>query len=516
MISLTKLASILVAGVTAVGCAPASTTKERYRDNKVYRFEVKSIAQANIVAGVLERYAEFDIDNWSHGVKGMVDIRIPDSVVAMVKNDLFDVLPSKILIADVQARLNEEKEFMKRTSFLLERELAAKPDAVITADQVFSDYQDTFTLLAFMKGLPGATPFTIGKSFLGDDISGIKLGCGPKSIVFHGGIHAREWISPAVTTYLANFLATDPSASILLKQFTFHIVPVLNVDGYAYTHSTDRLWRKNMQPNPNSTCLGTDPNRNWGVGWSLPGASAQPCSPAYHGASPFSAPESRAMADYILSLGNVVSYMDFHSYSQLWLFPNGHSCDQLIKDYAVVNAGGEKAVAALRAVHGTEFLNGDSCNTIYQASGTSIDWVYNVANVTYAYTAELRDTGNFGFELPADQIIPTGQEVQAAMVALWGYVSDQVYGIPSTTTTSTPTSTTSSTTTSPPSAPLTTTSVPTAVAACIHSACDTGAPLAAICDVCVGKIVAVDAYCGSMGWDMLCVRKVGSVCGVSC
>jgi len=35
--------------------------------------------------------------------------------------------------------------------------------------------------------------------------------------------------------------------------------------------------------------------------------------------------------------------------------------------------------------------------------------------VRYAFTTELRDTGNYGFELPANQIIPSGEEYVAGM-----------------------------------------------------------------------------------------------------
>ena len=44
------------------------------------------------------------------------------------------------------------------------------------------------------------------------------------------------------------------------------------------------------------------------------------------------------------------------------------------------------------------------------ASGIANDWVYAVANVKYSYTIELRDNGTFGFLLPEDQIIPSGEE----------------------------------------------------------------------------------------------------------
>jgi hypothetical protein len=36
------------------------------------------------------------------------------------------------------------------------------------------------------------------------------------------------------------------------------------------------------------------------------------------------------------------------------------------------------------------------------ASGGSDDWAKGGAGIPYSYTVELRDTGNFGFELPAE------------------------------------------------------------------------------------------------------------------
>ncbi len=52
------------------------------------------------------------------------------------------------------------------------------------------------------------------------------------------------------------------------------------------------------------------------------------------------------------------------------------------------------------------------------ASGCSQDWAYGVLGVKYAFIMELRDLGDFGFLLPDDQIIPTGQETFAAIRAL--------------------------------------------------------------------------------------------------
>ena len=47
------------------------------------------------------------------------------------------------------------------------------------------------------------------------------------------------------------------------------------------------------------------------------------------------------------------------------------------------------------------------------ASGGSLDWTLGELGIPYSYAMELRDTGEFGFLLPEDQIIPTGEEVWA-------------------------------------------------------------------------------------------------------
>ncbi|ROT76310.1 putative carboxypeptidase A1-like [Penaeus vannamei] len=76
----------------------------------------------------------------------------------------------------------------------------------------------------------------------------------------------------------------------------------------------------------------------------------------------------------------------------------------------------EIGVVALRSVHDTRYQFGSIYNAIYPASGTSIDWSYT-AGVVHTYTLELRDTGLNGFLLPPTEILPTGQETWAGLVA---------------------------------------------------------------------------------------------------
>ena len=58
-----------------------------------------------------------------------------------------------------------------------------------------------------------------------------------------------------------------------------------------------------------------------------------------------------------------------------------------------------------------------SCDSAV-ATGVTTDWSQDVAGIDINYTIELRDTGEFGFLLPEDQIIPTGQELLAGMKVL--------------------------------------------------------------------------------------------------
>lgn len=74
--------------------------------------------------------------------------------------------------------------------------------------------------------------------------------------------------------------------------------------------------------------------------------------------------------------------------------------------------------SALAKVNGVKFQVGNICETIYPASGSSVDWGYAKAGVKYPFAIELRDQGKYGFLLPKNQIIPSGEEMTAAIFAM--------------------------------------------------------------------------------------------------
>ena len=52
------------------------------------------------------------------------------------------------------------------------------------------------------------------------------------------GIHAREWISPAVVSYILRELVENYAANQdIVDRYDWYILPVHNPDGYEYTHT---------------------------------------------------------------------------------------------------------------------------------------------------------------------------------------------------------------------------------------------------------------------------------------
>lgn len=114
------------------------------------------------------------------------------------------------------------------------------------------------------------------------------------AIWIDGGIHAREWISPAVVTYLIDYLVENSEN----LEADFYILPVINPDGYEYTFVSDRLWRKNKRKAGHSGCFGVDLNRNFGYRWGGKGTSNDICHEIFAGSGPFSEPETDAIRNF--------------------------------------------------------------------------------------------------------------------------------------------------------------------------------------------------------------------------
>lgn len=147
-----------------------------------------------------------------------------------------------------------------------------------------------------------------------------------KAIWIDGGIHAREWISPASVTYILNDLVENwDEHPKYIRNINWYILPVLNPDGYEHTHVADRLWRKNRSKAFGFGCAGVDLNRNYGYKWGGKGTSRNPCSEIYIGRSAFSEPEALAQKEFFEHTNEKFdAFLTFHSYGQYILHPWGY------------------------------------------------------------------------------------------------------------------------------------------------------------------------------------------------
>ncbi|XP_078342541.1 carboxypeptidase B-like [Oculina patagonica] len=243
------------------------------------------------------------------------------------------------------------------------------------------------------------------------------------------GIHAREWVSPATCMFIIDEMTQkygrDSSVTALLDKMDFIILPVFNVDGYAYTWINPkrrkyRLWRKNRLQHSDYGCHGVDLNRNWGHGWGGAGASSYPCDSTFRGSKAFSEVETNNVRKYLEGLktaGKLKGFIDFHAYSQMWFIPWGYTSTDTPDHYEQMRVA-RAAANAITSKHGTKFQYGSSAALLYPAAGGSEDWTYGKLGVKYSFSVELRDTGRYGFLLPANQIIPTGEETFEGLKAL--------------------------------------------------------------------------------------------------
>ena len=121
------------------------------------------------------------------------------------------------------------------------------------------------------------------------------------------------------------------------------------------------MWRKTRKPNPGSSCVGVDANRNWDAGFgsmsncliqyrfvttvkqvrmtltciwtTIPpshrspaaGSSGNPCDETYRGPTAHSESEIKSIVDFMKAHGNIKAVLSIHSYSQMLLYPYGYT-----------------------------------------------------------------------------------------------------------------------------------------------------------------------------------------------
>nr|AIN76718.1 carboxypeptidase A [Oplegnathus fasciatus] len=405
--------------------------KETFEGHQVLRIVAKDEVQLSLIKD-LEDMIEFEVDFWRGvtDVASPVDVRVPFHSLQSVKIYLeTQDVEYSIMIEDLQVMLDEEQEAMESATRV------AEPRNTDSFD--YSNYHTINEIYSFQDMLVAENPnlvskIVIGQSYEGRPLNVLKFSTGGTNrpaIWIDTGIHSREWVTQASGTWFAKKIVLDyghdPTLTAILDKMDIFLQIVTNPDGFYYTHNSNRMWRKTRKPNPGSSCMGVDPNRNWDAGFGGSGASGNPCSETYRGPRANSESEVKSIVDFVNSHRNLKAFLSIHSYSQMLLYPYGYTTTPA-KDQAELHSLAKKAITDLASLYGTSYRYGSIINTIYQASGSTVDWTYN-QGIKYSYTFELRDTGRYGFILPANQIIPTAKETWLALMAIMDHTFKNPY-----------------------------------------------------------------------------------------
>ncbi|KAH7359635.1 putative metallocarboxypeptidase ECM14 [Pyrenochaeta sp. MPI-SDFR-AT-0127] len=451
---------------------PADELVARYSDDVVLRFKIRTVKEA---AALAEAADVLFLDIWEFN-EDWADIRIAKDVVP----SLLGLLPQSLktshepLMQDLdlaQAIFNSypspsgtQSHDGDRFSPLLK---TSPPKA--KGHPFFQDYQPLSVISPWMRLMSSmftthVRKINIGTSFEGRDIPALRIGVHPtngdqpskarKTVVITGGSHAREWISTSTVNYVAwsliNAYGKDREITRLLEDFDFVLVPTLNPDGYIYSWESDRLWRKNRQPTSLRFCRGIDLDRSYPYKWDGNTTRTNPCSESFAGDAPFDGVEAQRFAEWAKNETEnnnveILGFLDLHSYSQQILYPYSYSCDEeppSIEDLEELALGLAKAIRVSRKGHAYKVTSACEGNVAFSSSnnkkdkivfpriesggGSALDYFYHELKVKYSYQIKLRDTGSYGFLLPKENIIPTGEEMLDALLYFGRFMLGQV------------------------------------------------------------------------------------------
>ncbi len=246
-------------------------------------------------------------------------------------------------------------------------------------------------------------PFSIGTSYKGREILAAKVSDNvgtdenEPEVLFDGLHHSDEHMGLEMNLQILHWLTdgygSDPRVTNIVNTREVWIVFAVNPDGAQFDIKGGRFhfWRKNRQPNANGT-TGTDLNRNYGYKWGGGGrTSTNPLAITYRGPYAFSAPETRAMRDFLASRvvdgrQQIRAAITFHEYARLVMWPYGYTKKDVPGDMTVAD---HAALAKIgRHMAKTNGYRAEQASDLYVTSGTSRDYLYGKYRV-FSYTFEL-------------------------------------------------------------------------------------------------------------------------------
>jgi len=269
------------------------------------------------------------------------------------------------------------------------------PELVGAIKQAAADYPDIVSV------------FSIGKSYQGRDIwmakisDNVKVDEAEPEVLVDALHHAREHLSTEQALALLRWLTTgygsDATVTRLVNTREIFIVFALNPDGMRYdlTGNPYRAWRKNRQLDSAGKAMYTDLNRNYEYKFGCcGGSSGTRSSITYRGPKAFSAPETRALRDFVNSrvIGGVQqirTHVTLHTNGELILWPYGYTKKDIPPDMTALDH--QAFVSLGRAMAARNGYKAQQSSDLYITDGDQIDWLYARHRI-FTYTIELYPT----------------------------------------------------------------------------------------------------------------------------
>jgi carboxypeptidase T len=309
------------------------------------------------------------------------------------------------------------------------------PTTALAADEFPKGYEGYHTygeLWADVKAIADGHPtiarrLSIGTSYQGRHLWALMISDNvgvdesEPEVLFDGGTHADEHMTVEMALRIAHWLVdgygSDSRITNIVNSREIWILFNINPDGSEYDIASGKFhyWRKNRQPTPGTSYIGTDINRNFGYKWGGGGrTSSNPAAITYRGPAPFSTPEARAVRDFLASRvvngrQQIRTHITFHEAGRLVMWPYGYTYTNVPGDMtktdhdALVHIG--KSMAASNG------YKPEQASDLYISSGTTRDYTYGTYRI-FSYTFELSNRDYMDDSLIASE---TGRNKNAVL-----------------------------------------------------------------------------------------------------